>query len=100
MSMLHARVRHEAAPFDGAATVVQSNLGLHAANPKMSFPTCRRDQAAGERPPPSAAFFMSRSAEKSGPSSGGLGAEPGPPIPTASNAETSGQRSTKLPQLG
>jgi hypothetical protein len=29
-----------------------------------------------------------------------LGGWLGPPIPTASNAETSGQRSAKLPQLG
>jgi hypothetical protein len=29
-----------------------------------------------------------------------LGGRLGPPIPTASNAETSGQRSAKLPQLG
>jgi hypothetical protein len=42
---------------------------------------------------------MSRAAEKR-PQQQGLRADLGPPIPTAGNAKTSGQRSAKLPQLG
>jgi hypothetical protein len=48
------------------------------------------------RPPQLAALFISRAAEKR---PQGLGADLGPPIPTAGNEEKSRQRSAKLPQF-
>ena len=52
------------------------------------------------RPPQLAASFISRAGEKRPERDGGLGTELGPPIVPTSNAETSGQRLAKLPQLG